>query len=100
MLADAREDSRDSKTSVWTARKQVVEFDAGVDYAEPAAYTTIRFLCKKTSDTTGARFQLSEIEYFETNLVVTKTADDGSVMPEIVGPVDPAEVGLDPLTLL
>ena len=37
-------------------------------------------------------------EPFEVNL--WETGDDGSVTPEIVGPADPTEVGIDPLTLL
>ncbi len=64
-------------TSVWTARKQVVEFIAGArgDYAVPAAYTTIRFI----TTATNSLYQLSEIEYFDTppeSLVVTTTADE------------------------
>jgi CSLREA domain-containing protein len=62
-------------TSVWTDREQVVEFAAGIDYAVPAAYTTIRFSVSKTQ----SFFQLSEIEYFDTppeNLIVTTTADE------------------------
>ena len=38
------------------------------------------------------------LEPFEVNL--WETADDDSVMPEIIGPADPSEVGIDPLTLL
>jgi hypothetical protein len=56
----------DTTTSVWTDRDQVVEFAAGTDYATPAPFTTIRFLCTATGLTTGARFQLDELEYFET----------------------------------
>lgn len=69
----------DPGASVWTARDQVVEFDAGVDFPIPLAvdgYTTFRFTTTATNLTTGARFQLAEIEYF------------GDPVPE------PASVGL------
>jgi hypothetical protein len=55
--------------SVWTARDQVVEFDEGVDFpVQVATYTTFRFLTTATGLTTGARFQLDEIEYFDTSV--------------------------------
>lgn len=54
----------DPATAVWTARDQVIRFDAGTDFATPAAYTTFRFITTATGATTGARFQLDEIEYF------------------------------------
>jgi len=50
--------------SVWTARDQVIRFDAGTDFVTPAAYTTFRFITTATNLTTGARFQLNELEYF------------------------------------
>jgi hypothetical protein len=50
--------------SIWTDRDQVVRFDAGTDFATPAAFTTLRFITTATGLTTGARFQLGEIEYF------------------------------------
>lgn len=50
--------------SVWTLRDQVVRFDAGSDFATPIAYTSLRFVTTATGLTTGARFQLNEIEYF------------------------------------
>src|SRR5205807_8309127 len=53
----------DTNTSVWTARDQVVEFAAGTDYTTPAPFLTIRFLTTATGLTTGARFQLDELEY-------------------------------------
>lgn len=56
----------DANNSLWTARDQVLEFDAGVDFTTPAAFTTLRFLTTATGATTGARFQLDEIEYFDT----------------------------------
>ena len=51
--------------SVWTARDQVIRFEGGgVDFATPAAYTTFRFITTATNLSTGARFQLNELEYF------------------------------------
>jgi hypothetical protein len=50
--------------SVWTARDQVIRWDAGTDFALPPAYNTLRFITTATGLTTGARFQLGEIEYF------------------------------------
>jgi hypothetical protein len=52
--------------SVWTDRDQVIEWSAGIDFAEPIAYSNIRFITTATNLTTGARFQLGEIEYFNT----------------------------------
>ena len=53
--------------SVWTARDHTVEFSDGVDYAtQLASYTSVRFLTTATGATTGARFQLAELEYFNT----------------------------------
>jgi F5/8 type C domain len=55
----------DPAAAVWTARDQVIRFDGGgVDFATPIAYTTFRFITTETGATTGARFQLNEIEYF------------------------------------
>jgi len=56
----------DPSTSLWTDRDQVLEFDSGTDFAVPAAYSTFRFQTTATGMTTGARFQLSELEYFGT----------------------------------
>jgi hypothetical protein len=53
-------------TSLWTDRDQVIELVAGIDFGTPASYTTLRFLATATGLTTGARFQLDELEYFET----------------------------------
>jgi hypothetical protein len=54
----------DTSTSPWTARDQVLEFDAGADFpVQTASYTTLRFITTATNLTTGARFQLAEIEY-------------------------------------
>jgi hypothetical protein len=53
--------------SVWGADRLVVaEFRAGNNYDMPAAFATIRFICFETALTTGARFQLAELEYFGT----------------------------------
>lgn len=61
--------------SVWTDRDQVIRFDSapGGDFAAPPAYLTFRFITTATNLTTGARFQLGEIEYF------------GSAIPEPCG---------------
>ena len=50
--------------SVWSARDQVIRFDGGTDFATPAPYSVFRFVTTATGLTTGARFQLGEIEYF------------------------------------
>jgi hypothetical protein len=47
-------------------RDQVLEFDSGSDFLVPAAYSTFRFETTATGATTGARFQLAELEYFGT----------------------------------
>ncbi|MGK0186460.1 MAG: hypothetical protein ACI9R3_002243 [Verrucomicrobiales bacterium] len=58
---------QDDTESVWGADRLVVaEFRAGNNYDMPSAYTTIRFICLETGLTTGARFQLAELEYFGT----------------------------------
>lgn len=50
--------------AIWNQFEQVARFDAGTDFALPAAYTTLRFITTATGATTGARFQLNEIEFF------------------------------------
>jgi hypothetical protein len=82
----------DPTASVWGTNLQsrglVVEFDSVTDYAPPAAYRTIRFITTKTGATVGARFQLSEIEYFEPDpIVVTTTTDEDNLS------IDPAAGG-------
>lgn len=53
--------------SVWgTDRLVVAEFRAGNNYDMPSAFSTIRFICFETGLTTGARFQLAELEFFGT----------------------------------
>jgi hypothetical protein len=55
----------DLGASVWTARDQTIRWDAGTDFAvQTVAYTTFRFQTTATNSTTGARFQLGEIEFF------------------------------------
>lgn len=54
----------DPSAAVWTQRDEVLEYAAGTDFTTPAAYNTIRFLTTATGATTGARFQLAELEYF------------------------------------
>ena len=57
----------DVDAGLWTARSQVLRFDAGVDFDAPAtAYQQFRFITSATGLETGARFQLAEIEYFGT----------------------------------
>lgn len=58
----------DTTTSVWGAnRDQTIEFVQGNDYPiQTTAYATIRFITTATGLTTGARFQLDELEYFNT----------------------------------
>ena len=52
---------------LWTERDQVIEFDEGVDFpVQSTPYTTFRFITTATGLTMGARFQLAEIEYFDT----------------------------------
>lgn len=52
--------------SVWTLRDEVVEFGSVTDFPVPPAYSTFRFETTATGLTTGARFQLAELEYFGT----------------------------------
>jgi len=54
----------DPNAALWTLRDQVIEFDVGSDFPAPAPYFTLRFQTTATGATTGARFQLAEIEYF------------------------------------
>jgi len=58
-----RED--DPSASVWGIdRNEVLQWTAGTQYAQPAPYSTFRFICFATGLTTGARYQISEIEFF------------------------------------
>ena len=57
--------SSTSPTTIWTDRDQVLRFDAGTDFpVQSTAYSTFRFVAYETGLTTGARFQLGELEYF------------------------------------
>jgi N-acetylneuraminic acid mutarotase len=58
--------------TVWSDRRQVAEFRAGDHYSQPAAYSTIRFVCFETNLVGGpaAVFQIAELEFFG-------KADDG-----------------------
>jgi hypothetical protein len=49
---------------IWDSRLQVAEFRAGAHYTRPGAFTTIRFVCFETGLTSGALFQVGEIEFF------------------------------------
>jgi len=52
-------------SAIWTARGQVILFEEGVDYPEQdTAYSMFRMVTLKTNLTTGAFFQISEIEFF------------------------------------
>ena len=50
--------------AVWDDRLQVAIYEAGDDYDVPEAYSTIRFVCFETLLTSGARFQVGELEFF------------------------------------
>ena len=54
----------DANTSDWTARDQVIRYDAGPDFAAPAAYSQFRMNTTATGLVGGAFFQLNEIEFF------------------------------------
>jgi hypothetical protein len=59
----------DPAASVWTDINQTIEFNEGADFPiQSVAYSTLRFITTATGLTTGARFQLAEIEYFETGV--------------------------------
>ena len=55
---------QEDDVAVWEERLQVAVFTAGVNYDLPSAYTTIRFICFETGLTSGARFQVGELEFF------------------------------------
>ena len=51
--------------TLWTARLQVLRFDGGVDYEEQTeGYYMFRMITLETDLTSGAFFQISEIEFF------------------------------------
>lgn len=54
----------DGSSSDWTARQQVLQYSAGSDYALPEAYSAFRLVVDQTGETTGAFFQLNELELF------------------------------------
>ena len=55
---------QEDDVQVWEERNQVAVFTAGTNYPRPGAYTTIRFTCFETGLSGGARFQISELEFF------------------------------------
>ncbi len=71
--------------SIFSQRLQVIKFAAGAHYPRPEAFTTFRFITFATGIGSGARFQLSELEFFgdpldETPLRITEvTLDDDSL---------------------
>jgi hypothetical protein len=54
----------DALASLWTGRDQVLEFGGGVDFSLAPAFSTYRLNVTATGLTTGARFQLGEVELF------------------------------------
>jgi hypothetical protein len=62
----------DPNASIWSARNQVILFDvanyAGQgfqgDFTLPAAYSQFRFITFQTGLTSGAFFQINEVEFF------------------------------------
>lgn len=82
----------DPAMQLWGPRFEVLRFDAGVHYPFPPAYTTFRFMCEATMLTSGAMFQVGEIEFFGTpggrdfQITVLDPADDQSVVDMEFGP--------------
>ncbi|MEZ5324762.1 MAG: discoidin domain-containing protein [Verrucomicrobiales bacterium] len=55
----------DTTAGLWEdTRDEVLLFQAGIHFDTPAAYTTLRFITFETGLTTGAFYQLSEVEFF------------------------------------
>jgi hypothetical protein len=52
--------------SPWAARLQVNQYDVGVDFAAPAAYSIFRY---QATSTVGGEHQLGELEFFGTAAV-------------------------------
>ncbi|MCA9186115.1 MAG: dockerin type I domain-containing protein [Pirellulaceae bacterium] len=72
----------DPNAPIWDQNDQVIKFTGGIDYGVPSAYSQFRLVTEATGSTTGAFFQLSEIELFGTPGGATKLGDvngDGSV---------------------
>lgn len=55
---------QEDEVQVWEERNQVAVFTEGTHFDRPGAYTTIRFICFETGLTSGARFQIGELEFF------------------------------------
>ncbi|MCA9186114.1 MAG: PEP-CTERM sorting domain-containing protein [Pirellulaceae bacterium] len=74
--------SRDDPTPLWDADNQVIKFTSGVDYNLPIGYSFFRMNTTATGSTTGAFFQVNEIELFgivDDNTKVGDVNNDGNV---------------------
>ena len=75
----------DTNISVWGAtRDLVLQWNAGIHFAPPAPYTTFRFICFATGLSSGARFQINEIELFGEPGLLTEFAIT-SIAPNAAG---------------
>lgn len=54
----------DPGLALWTQRHEVLLFEAGNNYSVPDPYSTIRFVCFSTGLTSGAKYQVGELEFF------------------------------------
>lgn len=55
----------DAAAPLWTDHDQVIQFDAGADFPnQTTAYSQLRLSVSATGATTGAFFQLGEVEFF------------------------------------
>jgi len=54
----------DPDVALWTQRLEVLQFTAGTNFTQPPPYSTIRFTCFSTGLTSGAKYQVGEIELF------------------------------------
>lgn len=54
----------DPAAALWGPRLEVLQFTSGANYNAPAPYSTIRFICFATGLTSGAKYQVGEIEFF------------------------------------
>lgn len=72
----------DEDASLWgDTRLQVIRFDSGEDFTPVTkAYTTLRFVTESTGLTSGAKYQVGEIEFFGVFGGLTDTDEDG--MPD------------------
>jgi MYXO-CTERM domain-containing protein len=95
-------------SSIWSQRDQVVQFEAGKDFATPTvAYNTYRFVTlNTTANPNGAYFQFGEIEYFGTavaptaattfrNINIAGSFNADVVVNSIGGVIDSTQQGVD-----